>query len=253
VARHGAQQGILILDGQGAQGVGQGRSDLPSGQLVLGRGGQPRPDVHPAGHPLGFALQLAGDTRRAQALLAHQRAHHPRLIQCGQGAGRTVGQKQQAFVLGRGAGGLDHHGDEPVALLAPSFQALEAVEDLVQTLFGGHHADGQRSHLFGGSPRGSGSQRRVAAAQLLERQHAEAAGRRGRGERVRCSHGRAGVGRHGRLLGRRPVVGLRRGSAPARSQGAPRVGRRPRAAGAVPPSARVPPGPEAGRPPTPPE
>lgn len=157
MARQGAQQGILVLDGQGAQGVGQGRPDLPLGQFVFGHGGQPCSDVHPTRHPLGFALQLTGDTRRAQALLAHQRAHHPGLVQCGQSASRTVGQKQQAFVLGRGARGLDHHGDEPVALLAPSLQALEAVEDLVQALFGGHDADGQRSHLFGGSLRGSGS------------------------------------------------------------------------------------------------
>jgi hypothetical protein len=193
VAPHGAQQGILVLDRQGAQGVGQGRSDFPPGQLVLGRRGQPRSDVHPSGHPLGFALQLAGDTGRAQALLAHQRAHYPGLIQGGQGAGGRVGQKQQAFVLGRRARGLDHHRDEPVALLAPSLQALEAVEDLVQALFGGYDADGQRSHLFGGPLGGSRSQRRVAGTQLLDRQQAEAAGRRGCGQRVRCSHGRAGV------------------------------------------------------------
>lgn len=154
---HGLKQGILVLDGQSAQGVGQGRSDLPPGQLLLGHGGQPRSDVHPTRHPLGFALQLAGDTRRAQALFAHQRAHHPGLVQCSQGAGRTVSQKQQTFVLRRGAGGLDHHGDEAVALLAPSLQALEAVDDLVQALFGGHDADGQRSHLLGSSLQGSGS------------------------------------------------------------------------------------------------
>ena len=157
MARHGAKQGILVLDGQGAQGVGQGRSDLPPGQLVLAHGGQTRSDVHPTRHPLGFALQLASDTRRAQALFAHQRADHPGLVQCGQGAGRTVGQKQQAFVLGRRAGGLDHHRDEAVALRAPSLQALEAVDNLVQSLFGGHDADGQRSHLLESSLRGSGS------------------------------------------------------------------------------------------------
>jgi hypothetical protein len=60
-------------------------------------------------------------------------------------------------VLGRGAGGLNHHGDEAVALLSPALQALEAVEDLIQALFGGHDADRQRSHLLGSSLQGTGS------------------------------------------------------------------------------------------------
>lgn len=171
-----AQERLLVLGRQGAQGVGQGGADLPPGELVLGRRRQACSDLQATSHPLGFALKGASDPSRGEAVLVPQRAHHPRLIQCGRAAGRTVGQKQQTLVLCGGTGGLDHHGDELVALLTPTLQALEAVDDLIQALLGGHDTDGQLGQIVGSSLGEPGSQRRVAGAQPPDRQEAEAAG-----------------------------------------------------------------------------
>ncbi len=84
----GLQDGVLILLGQGAQGVGQSGTDGAMGNLLFGHGRQVSSDVHPTGYPLGFAPKQTGDSAGAQTLLAHQRAHHPGLIQGGKGAGR---------------------------------------------------------------------------------------------------------------------------------------------------------------------
>jgi hypothetical protein len=62
VTLHGAQHGLLIPAGQGAQGVGQGGTDLPLSKLLLSPDREPRSDIHPTSHPLGFAPKPAGDT-----------------------------------------------------------------------------------------------------------------------------------------------------------------------------------------------
>ncbi len=86
VALHGAQDGVLILLGQGAQGVGQSGTDGAMGNLLFGHGRQVSSDVHPTSYPLGFAPKQTGDSSGAQSLLAHQRADHSGLIQGGKGA-----------------------------------------------------------------------------------------------------------------------------------------------------------------------
>ena len=96
----GLKHGVLVLVGQGAQRVSQGGADGSPCKGVLSCGRQMGGDIYPAGDPLRFVSELTSDTFEAHTLLAHQGTDHSSLIECGDGAGRAVGKKEQAFVLG---------------------------------------------------------------------------------------------------------------------------------------------------------
>ena len=122
--------------------MGQGGADDAMGKLVLGPSRQARSDQQSTSHPVGFAPQPPGDGGLAQTLLAGEGTDNPRLIQRGEGARGRVGEQQQAFVLHRVAGRLQDDRDMLPSLLSPTRKALEAVDDLIGVVFGGHHADG---------------------------------------------------------------------------------------------------------------
>ncbi len=82
----GAQDGVLVFFGQGAQGMRQARAYRAVSQLVLGRGSQTCSDVHAPDHPLGFSLKQPGNAVVGQALLCEQGTNDPSLIECGEGA-----------------------------------------------------------------------------------------------------------------------------------------------------------------------
>jgi hypothetical protein len=179
VAFYRLQESVLVLLSKGAKGVRHSGTDGPAGQLLFGGGREVSPYRYPPGHPARFAVEQAGDGAGAQPLFAHQRADHPRLIQCGEGTGRSVGPKQQALVFGGRGRRLDEHRDEGLTALAPVCQTFEAVDDFVGALFGGHDADGHlRADLIGKPLRAAGSQGGVGGAQLPEGQQTEAAGGR---------------------------------------------------------------------------
>jgi len=64
----GAQDGVLVFFGQGAQGMCQAGTYRGVSELVLGRGSQACSDVHASGYPLGFSLKQPGDAVVGQSL-----------------------------------------------------------------------------------------------------------------------------------------------------------------------------------------
>ena len=82
----GAQDGILVFFGQGAQGMCQAGAYRAVSELVLGRGSQACSDVQASGYPLGFSLKQPGDAVVGQSLFGEQGANDPSLIERGEGA-----------------------------------------------------------------------------------------------------------------------------------------------------------------------
>jgi hypothetical protein len=64
----GAQQGILIFVGQGAEGMGQAGTKDSLSEFVFGGGGQAGPELDAAGHPLRLAPEPSGDRFVAELL-----------------------------------------------------------------------------------------------------------------------------------------------------------------------------------------
>lgn len=122
--------------------MGHGGADVSAGELVLGCRREPPADIHAPSHPVALAPQVARYPLGGEPLLGDQRAHHPCLIEGGEGARRCVGNEQQPFVLPRRARLLEDHRDVAAALLAPAGQAFEPVDELIGAVVGGHHADG---------------------------------------------------------------------------------------------------------------
>lgn len=90
---------VLLAGREGTQRVRERRADPPSSERTLGKGRQPRCDVHSPCHPLRLTLQKARDGAGAHALLVSQGAHHSPLIQRGDGTRGRVGREQHTLVL----------------------------------------------------------------------------------------------------------------------------------------------------------
>lgn len=166
VALDGADQGVLLLVGQGTERVGEGGADLGVGQLLLGRGAEVPADVEAAGHPARALAQEPGDLGLGLAVVVDERADDPRFVEGGHGTWRGVGAEQQALVLlGRGRP-LDHDRHELAALLSPASQALEAVDDLIDAVVGRRDAQGHLGPLVDLLSRGARSQRSVGGAEM---------------------------------------------------------------------------------------
>jgi hypothetical protein len=172
VAFDAAQQGILFSVGECTQRVRQGGADPCPSDGVRDLGRQPCRDIHPSGHPRGFSVQKPRDRRGTQPIVGPEGADHAPFIQNGEGAGGRVGQKQQALVLLRFAGPLQHRRDEPPPALPPRFQPFEAVDDFVASVGHGHDTDGQLGDALGTSRGTARSERGVASAQALDGQQA---------------------------------------------------------------------------------
>jgi len=95
----GAEDSILVLVGQGAQGVRQGGANRAVSELGLGRFGQAGGEVHAACHPVRLAPKFSGDGLLAEPLVGQQGEDDPRLVERGEGSWGRVSQQQQALVL----------------------------------------------------------------------------------------------------------------------------------------------------------
>jgi hypothetical protein len=92
VAVDGAEEGILVLLGQGAEGVRQGGTNRAVSELGLGRCGQAGGELDAACHPLRLAPKLSSDGVLAQSLFGQQGEDDPRLVERGEGAWGRVGE-----------------------------------------------------------------------------------------------------------------------------------------------------------------
>jgi hypothetical protein len=109
MALPGGEYGLLVFFGQSTQGVGQGGADVAVSEFGLSHGRQVGPDIDSASHPAGPVLKQAGDALEGETFLVDQGTDDPRLVECGDGSRRRIGQKQQAFVLLSAAGTLEDY------------------------------------------------------------------------------------------------------------------------------------------------
>lgn len=99
VAGDAGKKYILLGRRHGAQGVSHGGAEFSRSQCVLRHGGETFRDLHSAGHPLGLSVQQACDGGGAQSIFSYQGSDHACLVECGEGAGRRIGRKEQTFLL----------------------------------------------------------------------------------------------------------------------------------------------------------
>jgi hypothetical protein len=169
----GTEDGILVLVGQGAQGVRQGGAHRAVSELGLGRFGQAGGEVHAACHPLRLAPKLSSDGLLAEGLFGQQGEDDPRLVERGESSWGRIGQQHQALVFFGWARALQDDRDEGVSLLAPVHETFEAVEDLVLAVVGGHDAQGQLRGIVGKWVERSGSQTGVAGLETVNGEKAD--------------------------------------------------------------------------------
>ena len=171
----GAENSILVLVGQGADGVRQGGANRAVSELGLGRWGQAGGELDASCHPLRLAPKLSSDGVLSEGLFGQQGEDDPRLVERGERSWGRIGQQQQALVFFGAARTLQDDRDEVFSLLAPTLQTLETVDHLVEAVVGGHDADGQLRGVGGKLVDGSGSQARVAGLEALNREQADVA------------------------------------------------------------------------------
>ena len=171
----GAENSILVLVGQGAEGVRQRRANRTVSELGLGRWGQAGGELDAACHPLRLAPKHSSDGVLSEGLFGQQGADDSRLVERGEGAWGRIGQQQQALVFFGAARTLQDDRDEVFSLLAPTLQTLETVDHLVEAVVGGHDADGQLRGIVGMLVDRSGSQAGVAGLEALNREQADVA------------------------------------------------------------------------------
>jgi hypothetical protein len=140
VTLHHAGHGLLLLGTERAQRVGQRHAkgalvDLSLQRLtkLLGQG-EPHQD------PTGPSATGPGDGLGAQLLFMPKRPDHPGLVHRTERAGWAVGFEQGTHPLGRRARRLHQDRHTLQAEPAPAREALEAVDELIGPVLGGHHA-----------------------------------------------------------------------------------------------------------------
>jgi len=92
VAVDGAEDAILVLVGQGAEGVCQGGTNRAVSELGLCRWGQAGGELDAACHPLRLAPKRSSDGVLSEGLFGQQGEDDPRLVERGEGARRRVRQ-----------------------------------------------------------------------------------------------------------------------------------------------------------------
>jgi hypothetical protein len=93
VTFHGTEQEILVLARHPAQLMRESGSDVSLSQAPLALGIQVSPDRDSAPDPPGLSTEQPPDPLGCEAVLCHQRADHPCLVQGRQRAWRGVGEQ----------------------------------------------------------------------------------------------------------------------------------------------------------------
>ena len=181
VAEHGIEQRLLLVVVQGAQGIGERRSDPPAVDLLLGGTSQPgRESVTPHDPGLAAAEQTR-DGGEGETVVADERVDDPRLVHRRDRPRRCVGAEQQDLALGGGSSVLEDGRDLGRPGADPAGEPLEAVDDLEGPVFLRNDAHRQiREELVRRGPRDAGAKSGEARAQALDGQaeHGDRVGRR---------------------------------------------------------------------------
>lgn len=191
VAEDGVSQARLVPARKRREGRGRGGGH-PADIDVAGDGRrQPTAEGETAVDPAPATPEELRDLRRGQLVLVGQRPHDTGLVHRAQRPPRGVGLEQPSFAHDAAGRVFDDHRDVGVAGARPGRQALEAVEDLVGSVPGRRHAQGQRgqrARRIGPRP----AQRRERRGQPRHRELKHA---RHRHDRREARAGRAGGGR----------------------------------------------------------
>jgi hypothetical protein len=130
MAQRGVQESLLVLVGQGAEGVGERGTDASLVEPVLRRGSEPGGKGMAASDP-GLALsEQASGRGEGEAVVTDQRIDDARLVHRREGAWWGVGAEHQSLALRGGARVLEDHGDVSRARGGPAGQPLETIDDL---------------------------------------------------------------------------------------------------------------------------
>ncbi len=137
---HRVEHSVLVFGRERRQRVCGRRTDAASRERLEGAGRQSDRQVVAAHDPVGLPPQEGRDGAHGQVVVIDERRDDPRLVGRGDGAGRRVGRQHKSLVLDGGERTFHDDGDSPAACVAPSLEQLEAVEDLVAAVVGGHDA-----------------------------------------------------------------------------------------------------------------
>jgi hypothetical protein len=88
--------------------------------------------------PAALLPGAPGDVQEREAVVVGERGDDARLVHGAERARRCVGREQEQLLVGGGTRGLDDDLDVRGATGAQLGEALEAVDDLVEPLAGGH-------------------------------------------------------------------------------------------------------------------
>lgn len=139
----GALQELRLLLGlELTEGEGERRTDLAATELLLGLGREALADGQASLDPALLVAQEAPDSTGGEPVLIDERSDHLPLVERRQCARRRIGEHQEPLLLGHRHRTLENGGHLRRALLSPTTQALEAIEDFEEAVVGGH--DSQR-------------------------------------------------------------------------------------------------------------
>lgn len=159
-------QSVLLIRLQRRERVGERGAERAAPEPLGGAGAEVSCEREPALNPDGLSSEQPSDRGRSALILVVKRRNDARLVERGERALRRVGSKKEALVLDAFiADALDDDGDGLSALLAPSLEPFEAVDDLVATIVGDHDANGELGEIVGREDRRAGSERGVRGGQ----------------------------------------------------------------------------------------
>lgn len=159
-------QSVLLIRLQRRECMSERRADHAAPEPLGGAGAEVSCERESALDPDGFLPEQPSDRGGSALIIVVKRLDDARLVERGERALRRVGSKKEALVLDAIiADALDDDGDGSSALLAPSLEPLESVDDLVGTIVGDHDADGELGEIVGREDRRAGSQRGVRGGQ----------------------------------------------------------------------------------------
>lgn len=173
---------VVLLDGiedvllstfrERRERIPQGWTDAPSRESVLPLHRETRRQLQSPRHPGPLASQERGDSARRHLVVLNERLDDPGFIQGSEGPRGSIGEEQEPLHRGKTSRrwNFDDRWDRLVSGLPPRLDALEPVDDLVVTIVGHHHPDGQDRQGRRGTTELPGTQRSQALANLLERQ-----------------------------------------------------------------------------------
>lgn len=151
---------VLVLVGQGRQGIGQGGSDLASCQRILNLDREPSGHLETALGPFLLVSQEMSRRANRQPVIVDERLDHAGFIKGGDGPDGCVDFEHKTLVILGIDRGLDDGRHKLVPCIAPSIEPLEAIEDLEEAAIDRNDPQGEIAHL--GRPPGSGSRPKVS-------------------------------------------------------------------------------------------